>query len=222
MRKRRILLVLAILSLLLVWPAVLVRAECASPPSLEAALEDAPGAFIGEVSEARFDSDQATIRVLWIWKGRDLPEEIVVQTPIEVTSSGESSFRFRGGATYVVLMQDDVAPFTVDECSGTRIYRADGEAIPSDLQVAAGAAMGHRPGDTNAGVSGNAKGAGYWPLVVLVTGLAGLVAIGSYRLRRRSVAIKGGRHRVRRLGGFSSRGRSGGSQLGRLRSRRKG
>lgn len=221
MTKVRILLVLAVLSVLLVWPSGSVRAECASLPSLEAALEDAPGAFIGEVSEARFDLDQATIRVLWIWKGRDLPKEIVVQTPFEVTSSGESGFRFRAGATYIVMMQDSVAPFTVNECSGTRMYRADGEAIPSDFWAAVGAEMGHRPGDKPARASENAKGAGYSPLVVVVTGFAGLIAVASYRLRGQSVATKGKLQKVRRLNGLSSTGRSGRSQLGRIRRRGK-
>ncbi len=223
MGKIRVPLVLATLGILLCWPAAAVRADCASLPSLEVALEDASGAFIGDVTEARFDSDQATIRVLWIWKGRDLPAEIVVQTPSGVTSSGDSAYRFRAGATYIVMMQDTVAPLTIDECSGTRMYRADGEAIPPDLQVAAGASIGHRPGGSGAAASSDATDTSVLPLVGLVAGLAGLVTIVAYLVLPQPVAVEGGRRRVRNMGGLmSSRGRSGRSQLGRLRSRGKG
>ena len=194
-------------------------AECATPPSLDDSLAAATTAFIGKVSEAAFESGQATLEVEWIWKGGQLPAEVVVQTP--VGTDGAPGYRFRENSTYIVIPQSAGVPLIVDRCSGTRSYRGDGQDIPADLQAAVGAANGWAPGSAANGGSSDDSGVSPFPLVVALLATMASAALGLSLYRSRHDAATEPRRRFRGLSGLlSSGGRSGKDQVGRLRRRR--
>ncbi|MFW2383777.1 MAG: hypothetical protein ACN4GZ_18645 [Acidimicrobiales bacterium] len=220
MKLSRLLGVLIVAAGSLVVPAGIAVAQCASTPSLETALSDTTVAFVGEVIESPFGSDEAVIRVDWIWKGGDLADEVVVRAP------GGSGVSFRIGVNYIVIPENARAPYELDECSATRIYRADGEVIPEDWLPAVGSVSGlaRQPGHSTepTGSAGNA-----WLPIGAIAAMIGLVAIAVYWFRstRRdrplsSTGTVSGAKRGswRRIGGPRSwSARSGDRQLKRMR-----
>ncbi len=211
MTRGHILFIFAMLMALLIVPGGAVLAEC-EDPSLEDALAGTSVVFIGEVTDTQFDSDETTIRVLWIWKGGDLAEVVEVSTP------GAATFSFRVGATYIVIPQDTTAPFELAQCSGTRMYRADGETIPAELQDVMGSATGRAPGTALGEPAGDSSGAKRLILAGVSAGLLGFLVVGVYRFRSRSESRPTRPHRLRRGGGpLAWSARSGGRQLHRMR-----
>jgi hypothetical protein len=213
---------------MLVWTAShtgAAFAECTDPPPLEDALRESPIAIIGEVTAAGLDADEATISVQWIWKGPDLPEELVLQTPSTPTLSGEVGFRFRAGTTYIIFLQDTTGPYEVGECSGTRRYRSDGQAIPPELQLAAGATAGRAPGAPADGAIADEGGIGLTyiaPAAVLAIGLMALAATAYRRKRRARPSSDLLKRRIPAVDGvMSSRRTSGDRRMQRLRRRNK-
>lgn len=214
----------AVAAIHLAVPTGAAAADCASQPPLEMALAQTSVAFVGEVVEAQFGSIDARIRVAWIWKGGDLPEEVAVVAP------NNSEVSFRVGASYIVIPMDTKAPFELSQCSGTRIYRASGETIPDELQAAVGSVSGlaTRPGDFGKSSDSGSR-SGWVPIV-----LAGGVAVAAFALFR--LISRGGRRELsptgtvsgaegagwRGVGGpLSWSARSGDRQLRRMRRVRK-
>lgn len=225
MKLSRLLGVIVVAAGFLVVPAGIVLAECATTPSLETALSETTVAFIGEVTEAQFGSDEAVVRVQWIWKGGDLAEEVVVRAP------GDSGVSFRSGVNYIVIPENARAPYELAECSGTRIYRADGEVIPEDLQTAVGSVSGlaRRPGQSTE--SSETTGSA-WVLIGALAGIVGLGAVSVYwfkstrsdRPLSSTGKVSGARRGSwRRIGGpLSWSARSGARQLKKMRRFRTG
>ena len=211
MRKGHILLVFTMLVALLMVPTGAVLAEC-EDPSLEDALARSSVAFIGVVTDASFDSDTASLHVEWIWKGGDLADDVVVKTP------GADPYPFRVGATYIVIPQDTTAPFELAQCSGTRMYRADGELVPEELQGAVGTAMGRVPGTELSDPEDTGSNAMSPLLVALGLGVIAVGAIVFRRLRSRVDSDERSERHWRRVGGpLTWSVRSGGRQVGRMR-----
>ena len=218
MRKNRAVVVLALVGVMLLHAGG-AGADCAAPPPLDDALEAASIAFIGKVSEAAFESGQATLQVQWIWKGGELPAEVVVKTP--PGTDGNPGYRFREGSTYIVIPQNAGVPLIVDPCSGTRSYRADGQDIPSDLQEAVGASSGWAPGSAASGGPADGDDVSTLPLIIALLAIIASATIGLSLYRSRHDAATESRRRFRGLSGLlSSGGRSGKDQVGRLRRRR--
>lgn len=225
-RQMRVPRVLLAISTMLVWISQpgSALAECANPPSLEEALRAAPVAFVGEVTSAGVNADEATISVQWIWKGPDLPKELALRTPSTPAASGETGFRFRAGTTYIVLLEDTNGPYEVGECSGTRRYRGDGQVIPSELQLAAGASAGRAPGaPTEGAVADGGIGWAYIAVgAVLMIALMALAVRAYLRKRRSRPASDFLKRRIPAADGvMSSRRTSGDRQMQRLRRRSK-
>jgi hypothetical protein len=195
------------------------RADCADPPTLEDAIAGAESVFVGEVIAAGFESDQATLSVQWIWKGPDLNSQLTVSTP-PAANGGVPGYRFREGSTYIVIIEQRTNPIVIGECSGTRVYRGDGEAIPADLQEATGRATGRVPGELaqqdEPDPRSEERTRAVWIGMLAALGMI-LVAIMAFQARSAGDE-PGGKKRVR---GFLSGGRSGGRQVSKLRRRRR-
>lgn len=217
-------------------PSDVAVAQCATPPSLEDALAEASVAFIAQVETGGFDSIETTLRVLWIWKGGDLPSSVAIRADQGGTSADSSGFRFSPGATYIVIPENTAPPFVVGECSGTRRYRAEGDVVPAELQTAVGASRGRIPGQPLNGVSDDAGSDSRLPLVWSAFAFVMLVGGGMYlvaRRAKRSVESAGDTTPDRRMSRVSRRrpkrsrsplrssGSSGQRRLARLRSKAK-
>ena len=193
-------------------------ADCAAPPALEDAIADAVSVFVAEVTSAGFESEEATLSVQWIWKGPDPGAELTVSTPL--SGGGEPGFRFRDGSTYIVVIEERTDPIVVGECSGTRVYRGDGQLIPADIRDATGLTTARIPGELarqdETDPRSQDRTRAVWIGILAAVGMV-LVTIMGFQSRS-AEDEQGGKKRVR---GFLSRGRSGDRQLGRLRRRRR-
>lgn len=220
---RRALLAIAAMLVSISQPSAAL-AECADLPSLEDALRAAPVAFVGEVTSAGLDTDEAVVSVQWIWKGPDLSPVITLQTPNEPTLSGEPGFRFRAGTRYIVFLDDTDRPYEVSECSGTRRYRGDGQAIPADLQLVAGAAEGRAPGASvgDATASGGIGWAYIAIGMILVVASIALAVRAYVRSRRSRPASERLKRRIPAVSSLlSSRRTAGDRRTERLRGRKR-
>ena len=82
-------------------------ASCAAPVE-PVQLADHELVFAGEVTGTSHDGRAAEVRVLDVWRGRDLPAEVVVIGG-DVAGNGHSSTErvFRGGETYAFFAYED-------------------------------------------------------------------------------------------------------------------
>ena len=215
MRAIRVLIALAVLFSVVLQSADAARADCAELPPLDEAIAEASSVFIGVVLDAGFDSGQATIRVQWIWKGRDLAEEVTVSTPVEATARQEEGFQFRAGSTYIVIVEEAGSEIEIGACSGTRTYRGDGESVPAELQEAAGTATGRAPGGAKS-AEANEQRISRLLLLAIVAAIA--VGFLVWRRARRTADGSSSQHRPKRM--RKSRGRSADKRIRRMRRRR--
>ena len=186
---------------------------------LEDAIAGAASVLVADVTAAGFESEEATLSVQWIWKGSDPGAELTVSTP-PAGNGDEPGFRFREGSRYIVIIEERTDPIVIGECSGTRVYRGDGQAIPADLQDATGRATGRLPGELaqqdEPDPRSQERTRAVWIGILAAVGMI-LVAIMALQSRF-GEDEHGGKKSVR---GFLSRGRSGDRQLGKMRRRRR-
>jgi hypothetical protein len=121
-------------------------ASCPQPESLVTALEEAPAAFVGRVT-ATSDLDRvAEMRVIAVWKGNDLEEQITVWgVPVAGAPVAATDGRFTVGSTYLVIPENTRQPFLASSCSATQAYAANGLIIPPAYRNAVGASQGRAP-----------------------------------------------------------------------------
>ena len=122
---RRLLSTVAV-GLLLSAPAT-ASATCSPPSDVAQALDEASTVFVGEVTAVADDGTTAIMSVLSIWKGRDLPGRVEVHG---ADATGENAAQFVAGAAYLVVPENNRAPFLASICSATRPYEPTGTAIP--------------------------------------------------------------------------------------------
>ena len=121
------------------------HAVCGSTQTLSTALDRANSVFVGEVASTSDAGRTATVRVLEVWKGRDLTSTVIV---LGRASSGESQNNrtFQVGRTYLIESRDTRSPFDSDRCTATKLYiPLGGRVIPSNLTEAVGATQGRPP-----------------------------------------------------------------------------
>jgi hypothetical protein len=142
--KTRIVL-LVIVGMFAAAPAA-AAASCPQPESVVAALEEAPTAFVGRVT-ATSDFDRiAEMRVVAVWKGDDLEEQITVRgVPVAGAPVAATDGRFTVGSTYLVIPDNTRQPFLASSCSATQAYAANGLIIPPAYRNAVGATQGRAP-----------------------------------------------------------------------------
>jgi len=190
-------------------------ATCTAPPDLANAIEEASSVFVGEVTEASFDSEEATLSVMWIWKGPDLSPELTVVTPLS-NDGGEAGFRFRQGSTYIVVVRQFGDPIVIGECSGTTVYREEGQQVPEELQEAVGGSVGRLPGESARENEPDPRAAARTRAVWIgILAAVGMILVVVMQFQSRS--DDDDQRRKPRLRGLFSRGRSGNRLLDKLR-----
>ena len=142
--KIRIVLLLMV-AVFAVGPAA-AAASCPQPESLITALEASNTAFVGRVvSTSDFDRI-AEMRVIAVWKGGDLEEQITVWgVPVEGAPVSATDRRFAVGNSYLVIPENTRQPFLASSCSATQPFAANGLVIPPAYHDAVEATQGRAP-----------------------------------------------------------------------------
>lgn len=116
------------------------HAQCGNPAPFDTALVEANTVFVGEVISLSNRNREASMRVIEVWKGRQLPATVVVEGgSSDPTDFGPDDRTFQQGRTYLVFSDDTRSPFTSDRCTATKLYTPlGGRAIPQDAATALG------------------------------------------------------------------------------------
>ncbi len=109
---------------------------CGPPPPLHEELAGAEAAFVGRVDAVSDQGRTATMTVLEVWKGGDLPETVTVLGAVH-RGSGEVDRTYQVGRTYLVVPLNAAPPFDDSLCTATSLYRPTG-AVPDELADAVG------------------------------------------------------------------------------------
>lgn len=158
-------------------------AECGTLVPIDSAIQQANAVFVGEVTSLTNRNRDATMRVLEVWKGRDLPATVVVQggssNPTDVDPDDRT---FQQGRSYLVLSEDGRSPFDSNRCTATKLYTPiGGRAIPVNLQDVVGFTIARAPlsspGDDEA--AGDV-GTSILPYINIALVLVGLIAAVSF------------------------------------------
>jgi len=161
-------------------------ASCPLAPDVADALSNAASVFVGEATVVADQGRVATMDVISIWKGPDLPEQVEVRGTATVGSPvGPEDRRFTEGTTYLVIPENTRQPFLAGKCSATIAFNGTGLAIPAGYQEVIGAATGRAPvmpaPESEAGTGGLPMGLLAMASVVPV--LAGVALIIHHRRR---------------------------------------
>jgi hypothetical protein len=165
-------------------------AACNTTVDQVVAVRQADSVFVGRVTELADFNRSATMAVLEIWKGPDLPASVVVNGSFSGSPQvGANDRTYVLGATYLVVPFGNRAPFFDEACSGTGLYSPAGGLIPGQFHDAVGATTGRIPDIPAATTPGSDEPAGVSPLVLGGAGAVVLVLMVLV-LRRRK---RGGR-----------------------------
>ena len=155
------------------------HASCSTTPNIETALERANSVFVGEVTALEDRDRLATMKVVEVWKGRDLPERVVVEGyAVDADTVDQSDRRFQMGRTYLVESRDVRPPFQSDKCTATKLYNPlGGRKIPPNLAGPVGADIARpplaSPGEEPAGEGG----ASWLPFLNIGLVVLGIIAV---------------------------------------------
>ncbi len=112
-----------------------------APPPLDQALEEADLVFVGTVIDLGNQDRNALMAVEEVWKGPDLPPEVLVRggetdDPNMITSV-DRTYRF--GVTYLVVSSDTVPPIQDNACTSTQEFTAGMDDLrPADARLPVG------------------------------------------------------------------------------------
>lgn len=149
-------------------------AQCPPIQATEFAIDEATSVFVGRVQETADGGTVARMRVLSVWKGRDLPEIVEVRGSAGSGTSSSDARRFEVGRNYLVIPENTREPYLATACSPTQAYSAAPNVIPTSYQEAAGATQGRPPIPTDSGVDTEAQ---LTRSVLPMLGVIGLIAI---------------------------------------------
>lgn len=154
------------------------QAACETSASLEAALDRANSVFVGEVTVLADSGRTATMRVIEVWKGRDLAGTVVVEGSAS-DGSPQNHRTWQTGRTYLVESRDTRPPFESDRCTATKIYNPlGGRQIPANLATVIGTTQARpplsTPGDGDVGTEG---GTSWLPFINVGLVLAGIIGV---------------------------------------------
>ena len=195
-RSTTLLALLALLAIVSVWAPPPAHAVCTTQPDLVTAMQRADTVFIGRVATVEDLNRVVTMDVREVWKGRDLPAQVVVSGAISglprVTADDRT---YLPGQTYIVVPLGSRSPYLDDACSGTRLFPPSGGNIPALYQDAIGTAVARFPGGANiaepeapgGGLNLALAGGGALALVVV----SGIVLGWRKRRRPRAEAVAG-------------------------------
>lgn len=177
-------------ALMLAMPLILIssppaRAACSNAVDPAAKMADADAVFVGRVTEVSDFGRLATMEVLEIWKGPELPPEVVVNGSFSGSDQiGASDRTFIAGNTYVVVPLGSRSPFFDEACSGTHLYVPTG-TIPARFQKAVGVDAPRMPAAPASGAAASDDGSAGVNLPLLAGAAAGALLIMWMVARRR-------------------------------------
>lgn len=181
----RVVVSLVFVTSLMLLSSAPARAACSHVVDPAAEMADADSVFVGRVMAVSDFGRLATMEVLEIWKGSDLPSEVVVNGSSSGSDQiGANDRTFIAGNTYVVVPLGSRSPFFDQACSGTHLYVPAG-AIPSRFQDAIGTDLPRIPGTpaTEGTTSGDGSDGG--SAFLLVGAVAGAFLVLGLVVRRR-------------------------------------
>ena len=116
------------------------QAQCGNPAPFDTALVQANTVFVGEVVSLSNRNREASMRVIEVWKGRQLPATVVVEGgSSDPTDFGPDDRTFQEGRTYLVFSDDTRSPFGSDRCAATKLYTPlGGRSLPQNAASALG------------------------------------------------------------------------------------
>jgi len=155
------------------------QAACDNSVQIDDALPAANAVFVGEVISLSDQNRVARMRVLEVWKGRDLPGTVEVLGSEEGSSAfGPDDRTFQLGRTYLVLSDSTRSPFDSNRCSATKLYNpVGGRVIPPNFAAVIGVSTARSPLASPGGESDTGAGGGsYLPYINIALVLVGLVA----------------------------------------------
>ena len=139
--------------------------------------------FAGEVVGTSNRSRAAEVRVLDVWRGRDLPPRVVVvggETRANVASSGDR--RYDEGKTYAFFVSEEADGSLRDgACTGTALLSERRALDPP----------GVRPPRLDAPAPADPRGGSTWLSVAAAGAAAGSLAAGVLVVRRRGLRNNG-------------------------------
>jgi len=152
-------------------------AACESSADLATALDRANSVFVGEVIALADAGQTATMRVVEVWKGRDLAGAVKVDGAA-ADGSKQNNRTFQLGRTYLVESRDTRPPFDSDRCTATKIYSPlGGRQIPANLAAVIGTNQARPPLSMPGGDAGAGEGGTSW-LPFVNIGLVLLAIVG--------------------------------------------
>ncbi len=149
--------VAAVIALAVLTTTGVAVAQCPPVPATEFAIDGATTVFVGRVVAIEDQGTIAEVRVLSVWKGRDLPETVEVRGSAGSATSSSDARRFDVGRNYLVIPENSREPYLATACNATQAYSAAPNVIPTSYQDAAGAAKGRPPIVTDSGVDTEAE-----------------------------------------------------------------
>lgn len=149
-------------------------AQCPPIQPTEFAIDGATSVFVGRVETIEDSGTVAEMRVLSVWKGRDLPEIVEVRGSAGSATSSSDARRFEVGRNYLVIPENTREPYLATACNPTQAYSAAPNVIPTSYQEAAGATTGRPPISTESGADAEAE---LTRSVLPLLGVIGLIAI---------------------------------------------
>jgi hypothetical protein len=174
MRKLSVALAAAAASMLIgVMPAA---ASCRPPIPIAQALRDSDSVFVGTVEGIAAGGRTATFAVGEVWRGPDLPANVVVQGGPGGNGATSIDRTWEAGGRYLVFASAAEGRLADNACSNTQLWSEELTALrPSDVRQPS--ADEDRGGT---GVSG--------PLLALIAaiGLIGVVGFVAFRSRPRN------------------------------------
>jgi hypothetical protein len=144
---RKLLLVAALVGFMIsILPGT--SAAACTPPSTEDGLRVANVVFVGTVESVSNDERTAVFDVHWVWKGKDVEQQVTVYgESIDDAAVSADDRRFQIGITYLLASTTAAPPYRSDRCTATRFWRESGNggAIPSTFTSVFGDVTPTRP-----------------------------------------------------------------------------
>lgn len=125
-------------------------ASCLAPPPLDQAIEEADLVFVATVIDLANQDRNALMEVEEIWKGPDLPGEVLVRggetDDPNMFTSVDRTYRF--GVTYLVVSNDTTPPIQDNACTSTQEFTVGMDDLrPADARPPSGTLEGDTGSD---------------------------------------------------------------------------
>jgi hypothetical protein len=182
-----------LLGLILTMTPQQARAACAGPVPQAEGVAAASSVFVGRVV-ALTDLDRtATMDVVEVWKGPNLPRQVIVHGGgLDTAEALDADDRtYKVGLTYLVVPDNSAPPFFDSTCSATTAFSPAG-AIPADLVDAV-------EGSQLRVYGASAGGPAWWLIPAIVLGAIVMLALVLGVARRSSGGSAPGSGRRRKL-----------------------